>query len=107
MGSIVRLIAVVTSPKMLAAVVLCSSLVVITSSAPQGLLPPGVDPVSCPNFPFCGPSPVASAQSINSAHDQALLVHRQQEEAVRAAAAANPAVVGHSGNIGASGIVGA
>ena len=25
-------------------------------SAPQQL-PPGIDPVSCPNFPFCGPSP--------------------------------------------------
>merc|ERR1712029_984920 len=98
-------IAVVTSPKMLAAVVLCSSLVVITSSAPQGLLPPGVDPVSCPNFPFCGPSPSGAPAAPNAAQSQALQAHAAAEAAVKAQQAQGPGLVGPSGLCGPSGCV--
>merc|ERR1712051_342353 len=70
-------------------------------SAPQ--LPPGVDPVACPNYPFCGagPAPV---------QDNGLAAHAAAEAAVLAKQAQFPAgasgVVGPSGNIGPSGLCG-
>ena len=45
---------------MLAALSL-SCLLVLSSVSAFPQLPPGVDPVSCPNFPFCGPSPTGAA----------------------------------------------
>merc|ERR1712025_157125 len=103
MGSIVRLFPVVTSPlTMISSLVLCSSIVLLASGAPQGQLPPGINPAICPNYPFCGPSPAPGT----NAQDAALLAHRAAEEAVRAQQNF-VGVVGPSGNIGPSGQVGA
>ena len=43
---------------------LLAALVAAASSLPQ--LPPGVDPATCPNYPFCGEGP-AGAPSGQSA----------------------------------------
>ena len=46
---------------MLAALSLCLLVLSSVSAFPQGqVLPPGIDAASCPNFPFCGPSPTGS-----------------------------------------------
>ena len=34
-----------------------SCVVAVSLAAPQDVYPPGLDPVSCPNFPYCGPTP--------------------------------------------------
>ena len=44
---------------MLAALSLCLLVLSSVSAFPQ-VLPPGIDAASCPNFPFCGPSPTGS-----------------------------------------------
>ena len=44
---------------MLAALSLCLLVLSSVSAFPQQL-PPGIDAASCPNFPFCGPSPTGS-----------------------------------------------
>merc|ERR1711931_501825 len=43
--------------KMLRLLASVSCLVSVCLSAPQDILPPGLDAAACPNFPFCGPSP--------------------------------------------------
>ena len=45
---------------MLAAVSLSCLLVLSSVSAFPQVLPPGIDAASCPNFPFCGPSPTGA-----------------------------------------------
>ena len=65
---------------------LLAALVAAASSLPQ--LPPGVDPATCPNYPFCGEGPAGapSGQSAvyitiitvskrNSYHHHSLLLH--------------------------------
>jgi len=83
-------------------------LVVSASSFPQ--LPPGVDPVSCPNYPFCGEVPVGSpaAAPAQPAAVPGLAAHAAAERAVigRQQQFANGGVVGASGNIGPSGLCG-
>ena len=90
-------------------------------SFPQ--LPPGVDPVSCPNYPFCGetPAPIATAANQNTVCkasmilisnkamnlQAALQAHAAAEAAVKAQQAQGPGLVGPSGNIGPSGLCGA
>ena len=110
---------------------LLAALVAAASSLPQ--LPPGVDPATCPNYPFCGEGPAGapSGQSavyitiitkvpqcpkgshITITHFyyisslKALAAHAAAEAAVRAQQAQGPGLVGPSGNIGPSGQVGA
>ena len=43
-------------------------LIVATMAFPQ--LPPGIDPASCPNFPFCGPSPSGAPSAPSAAQSQ-------------------------------------
>merc|ERR1711879_432457 len=78
------------------------TMVVSSVSAFPQQLPPGVDAASCPNFPFCGPSPTG-AGAAPSANTPALQAHAAAEAAVRAQQAQGPGLVGPSGNIGPSG----
>merc|ERR1711935_595600 len=110
MGSSVRLSAAVTTLRtMFTAVLLAASLCVLSSGAPQGVLPPGIDPVACPNYPFCGPSPtstyMAPSHAGSQAASQALLAHQAAERAVIAQQQFT-GLVGPSGNIGPSGLCG-
>ena len=41
--------------------VVLSALVAVAYSMPQTLLPAGLSAAECPNYPFCGPTPVAVA----------------------------------------------
>merc|ERR1711964_192995 len=100
MGSIVRLCPVVTTQlyRMIKLVLVLSLAMLATRAAPQ--LPPGVNPATCPNYPFCGPAP-------QGAPSAALAAHAAAEAAVRAQQAQGGGSVGPSGNIGPSGLVGA
>jgi hypothetical protein len=62
-----------------------SCVVVVVLGAPQAVYPPGLDPATCPNFPYCGPTPaeipqVPGAAAVIAAQ-QAVLA---QEAALRA-----------------------
>merc|ERR1712154_80554 len=50
----------ISSVTMLVALSLSCLLVLSSVSAFPQQLPPGVDAASCPNFPFCGPSPTGA-----------------------------------------------
>merc|ERR1719507_2116216 len=80
-------------------------LAVSSMSAPSPQLPPGIDPATCPNYPFCGAGPAPAAPQ-----DAALAAHAAAEAAVRAQQPQFPAgasgIVGPSGNIGPSGLCG-
>merc|ERR1739848_950476 len=63
--------------KMLRLLASVSCLVSVCLSAPQDILPPGLDAAACPNFPFCGPSPadipdVPGAAAVIAAQQRAL-----------------------------------
>merc|ERR1711926_59867 len=109
-------------------------LVSLCLSAPQDILPPGLDAAACPNFPFCGPSPadipdVPGAAAVIAAQQNVLAAERalagpaqpaaivpgleahQAAEAqvkLQQAQVANAftGLVGASGNIGPSGLCG-
>ena len=49
-----------------------SLLLVSTLAFPQ--LPPGVDPASCPNYPFCGESPAPAAPAAPAANTVSIRV---------------------------------
>merc|ERR1739848_445831 len=120
--------------KMLRLLASVSCLVSVCLSAPQDILPPGLDAAACPNFPFCGPSPadipdvpgaaaVIAAQQNVLAQERALAgpaiptaivpgleAHRAAEAKVKLQQAqvahAFTGLVGASGNIGPSGLCG-
>merc|ERR1712127_690297 len=97
----------------------------VVAAFPQVVYPPGLDPASCPNFPYCGPTPLevpqvpglaahaaAEAQVRAAAALQVpgLSAHAAAEAQVRAAQAQVgnqfTGLVGASGNIGPSGLCG-
>merc|ERR1712168_1024065 len=114
--------------KMLRLVASVSCLVSVCLSAPQDILPPGLDAAACPNFPFCGPSPadipnVPGAAAVIAAQQKVLAgpaiptaivpgleTHRAAEAKVKLQQAqvanAFTGLVGASGNIGPSGLCG-
>merc|ERR1712183_1009919 len=110
--------------KMLRLLASVSCLVSVCLSAPQDILPPGLDAAACPNFPFCGPSPAEiPAQQNVLAQERALAgpaiptaivpgleAHRAAEAKVKLQQAqvanAFTGLVGASGNIGPSGLCG-
>jgi len=79
--------------------VLLATLAMATSAAPP--LPAGVNPASCPNYPFCGPAP----QGARGAASTALAAHAAAERAV-IAKHSFLGLVGPSGVIGPSGLCG-
>merc|ERR1711988_1868847 len=67
--------------KMLRLVASVCCLVSVCLSAPQDILPPGLDAAACPNFPFCGPSPadipdVPGAAAVIAAQQNVLAAER-------------------------------
>merc|ERR1739848_404754 len=94
-----------------------SCLVSVCLSAPQDILPPGLDAAACPNFPFWGPSPADIPDVPGAAEAKVLLTHIPGFSAHQAAEAqvkqqqaqvanAFTGLVGASGNIGPSGLCG-
>ena len=81
-------------------VIVMFALLVVALAKPAPQLPPGVDPASCPNYPFCGAGP--SAATAHSEAERQLIALQQQQ----AAAPAFTGLVSPSGAIGPSGIVG-
>merc|ERR1712055_73485 len=108
MGSTGRLTESVVTANTMLRTLLITALVASVLGAPKPQLPPGIDPAICPNYPFCGPSPVGAPTQAHSQQSQALLAHQAAEQAVigRAAQFANGGIVGASGNIGPSGLCG-
>merc|ERR1711964_311322 len=102
MGSIVRLCPVVTTQlyRMIKLVLVLSLAMLGTRAAPQ--LPPGVNPATCPNYPFCGPAPQGAAAQPQV---PGLAAHAAAERAVIAQQGFT-GLVGPSGNIGPSGLCG-
>merc|ERR1739848_439716 len=103
--------------KMLRLLASVSCLVSVCLSAPQDILPPGLDAAACPNFPFCGPSPADIPDVPRAAEAKVLLTHIPGFSAHQAAEAqvklqqaqvanAFTGLVGASGNIGPSGLCG-
>merc|ERR1712215_433807 len=76
---------------------LITGLVASVLAAPKPQLPAGIDPATCPNFPFCGPSPAGAPAQANN----------QQSAALAAHADADQAVIGHAQKFASGGIVGA
>merc|ERR1712127_268621 len=53
----------------------------VVAAFPQVVYPPGLDPASCPNFPYCGPTPlevpqVPGAAAVIAAQQQVLDAER-------------------------------
>merc|ERR1711962_321484 len=116
--------------KMLRLICVSVCLFAVAQGAPQAILPPGLDAAACPNFPFCGPTPlevpkVPGAAAVIAAQQQVLdaervlagpavpqvpglAAHKAAELAVigRQQQFAAGGVVGPSGNIGPSGLCG-
>merc|ERR1712045_1038591 len=93
---VLTVVTAISSVTMFVALSLSCLLVVSSVSAFPQQLPPGVDAASCPNFPFCGPSPTG-AGAAPSANTPALQAHAAAEAAVRAQQAQGPGLVGPSG----------
>merc|ERR1712179_108664 len=108
---------VVTANSTMLRIILISVFAATVLAAPKPQLPPGIDAASCPNYPFCGPSPVGSPSQAQHAQSADLAAHAAAEAAVigRAAqllmvelseppvtsvppACADPPAVSHSGN---------
>merc|ERR1712024_212113 len=74
--------------KMLRLLASVCCLVSVCLSAPQDILPHGLDAAACPNFPFCGPSPA----DIPDVPGAAAVIAAQQNVLAQERALAGPAL---------------